>query len=82
MKENYLSSWIEKNQQLYQKFEFKDFKEAMIFGNEIAELSEIANHHPTLVIGWGFVEVYLFTFSQNRITDQDWALAQKIQELH
>jgi 4a-hydroxytetrahydrobiopterin dehydratase len=81
MHTNDLEKWLIKDQQLFQRFEFKDFKEAMLFGNEVAELAELSDHHPTMVIGWGFVEVYLYTFSQQKITELDWMLAKKIQAI-
>lgn len=42
--------WIEKNNQLYKKFTFRDFKNAWIFMQKVAKLAEEHNHHPTWTI--------------------------------
>jgi 4a-hydroxytetrahydrobiopterin dehydratase len=38
--------WQDKNNSLYKKFEFKDFKEAFSFMQKVAGAAELANHHP------------------------------------
>ena len=75
------NSWQEKDGKLWRRFEFENFAKALAFVNKVGELAEAANHHPDINFGWGYVEVSLFTHSENKITDKDHNLAQKIDGL-
>jgi 4a-hydroxytetrahydrobiopterin dehydratase len=76
-----LENWSIRNEQLYRSVIFPNFKQAMLCANEIAELAENINHHPTLVIAYGKLEIYLYTFDQQQITDLDYQTAQKIEAI-
>lgn len=74
--------WQIENNQLYKKFTFKDFAEAVVFMNDVANLAEKANHHPTIHNSWNEVELWLSTHEAgNAITEQDKALAEQIDSL-
>ena len=74
--------WKEKNDKLYQKFEFKTFVEAFSFMTSVALLAEWANHHPTWKNTYNKVEIWLSTHDAgDKITDKDKKLAKKIDEL-
>ncbi len=75
------NSWAEKDGKLFQRFEFSDFKSALDFVNSVGELAESANHHPDITFGWGYVEVTLFTHSENSITENDKKLASDIDQI-
>jgi 4a-hydroxytetrahydrobiopterin dehydratase len=75
----HLENWTINNQQLYRKISLPNFKIVMLYANEIAELAENMNHHPRLVIAFDLLEIYLYTFDQQAITDLDYELAQKIE---
>lgn len=75
--------WSENNNQLYQKFVFKDFNEAFGFMRRVALIAEKMNHHPTWTNCWNTVEVWLSTHDAgNIVTDKDRQLAIKIEEIH
>ncbi|HTI71257.1 MAG TPA: 4a-hydroxytetrahydrobiopterin dehydratase, partial [Candidatus Limnocylindria bacterium] len=42
-------------------FEFRDFHEAMLFVNGVADVAEEANHHPDIDIRWNKVTLALTT---------------------
>ena len=64
--------WKEKNNQLNQIFEFKDFVEAFAFMTQIAFLAEKMNHHPNWSNVYNNVEITLFTHdANNTITEKD-----------
>ena len=74
--------WTEKENALYQKFQFKDFVEAFAFMTQVALLAEKADHHPRWTNVYNTVEVWLNTHSAgNTITDKDRKLAQQIDAL-
>ena len=77
-----MSDWREEEAALVRDLEFKDFAEAMAFVNKVADAAEEANHHPDILIhGWNKVRLTLSTHSEGRITDNDHAMAQKIDAL-
>lgn len=71
--------WTEKDNALYQKFEFKNFVEAFAFMTQVALLAEKADHHPRWTNVYNTVEIWLNTHSAgNTITEKDRKLAQAI----
>jgi 4a-hydroxytetrahydrobiopterin dehydratase len=66
---------------LYKKFYFKNFIEAMNFANKIAAIAEKEGHHPDMAISWGKCEVSIWTHKINGLTESDFILGAKIEEL-
>jgi ribonuclease HI/pterin-4a-carbinolamine dehydratase len=74
--------WQEKNNSLYQKFEFADFNQAVDFINKVASAANELNHHPKIVNSYNVVELELSTHSAgNKVTDKDRQLAEIIDAL-
>jgi len=72
--------WEEKNNQLYRKFNFKNFIEAFAFMTKVAILAEKANHHPTWTNTWNTVEIWLSTHDAgNIVTEKDLELSKAIE---
>lgn len=67
--------------ELAREFQFKDFKSALAFVNQIGEIAEAEGHHPDLELGWGYVEVYLTTHKINGLSRNDFIVAAKIDHL-
>jgi hypothetical protein len=53
--------WIESNDKLKRKFEFKDFNEALAFINKLASICESMNHHPE--IKWVYNKLFILVFN-------------------
>ncbi len=66
---------------LRRRFRFKNFREALGFVNRVGELAEEQGHHPDVSFGWGYAEVTIFTHKINGLTESDFILAAKINEL-
>lgn len=74
--------WIENEQKLYRKFEFKNFSEAFAFMTRVALEAEKMDHHPLWTNVWNRVEIWLSTHDAGDIiTDKDRKLAQRIDAL-
>lgn len=74
--------WTEKENALYQKFEFKNFSEAFAFITRVAFLAEKMDHHPRWTNVYNTVEVWLNTHDAgNTVTDKDRKLAKQIDAL-
>jgi 4a-hydroxytetrahydrobiopterin dehydratase len=71
--------WRQEGESLVRDFEFKDFAAAMAFVNQVAEAAEEANHHPDILVhGWNKVRLTLTTHSEGKLTDNDRAMAERI----
>ena len=66
---------------LRRRFRFKNFREALGFVNRVGELAEEQGHHPDVTFGWGYAEVTIFTHKIDGLTESDFILAAKINEL-
>jgi 4a-hydroxytetrahydrobiopterin dehydratase len=62
-------------------FTFKDFKEALVFVNKVAEIAEEQGHHPDILIQWNKVTLILWTHAIKGLYNNDFILAAKIDEL-
>jgi len=62
-------------------FQFKNFIEAMIFVNKVAEIAEEEGHHPDIFIQWNKVTLTLWTHAIKGLFENDFILAAKIDEL-
>lgn len=81
--ENYLKQvpeWniTEDRLSIYRNFKFKDFKEAMGFINQVADLAEREGHHPDISISWNKVNLTLSTHAIGGLSENDLILASKI----
>ena len=66
---------------LVREFRFKNFAEALAFANKIGVIAEEENHHPELTVGWGSVAVELSTHAIHGLSENDFILASKIDEI-
>jgi 4a-hydroxytetrahydrobiopterin dehydratase len=68
--------------EIERELEFPDFAAAIAFIDSVAELAELANHHPDILLhGWNKVRLTLSTHSQGGLTGADFALAGQIDGL-
>lgn len=63
------------------EFRFPDFKSALAFTNKVGELAEEQGHHPDIFLAWGKVKVSIWTHKIDGLTESDFILAAKIDEL-
>tara|TARA_B100000085_G_scaffold174736_1_gene159187 strand:- start:564 stop:794 length:231 start_codon:yes stop_codon:yes gene_type:complete len=74
--------WTESDNKLTREFKFNNFKDALLFINKVADISEKYNHHPEIYNVYNRVKLSLCTHDKGSIiTDKDYNLAQKIDEL-
>ena len=75
-------SWEKYGNSLRREFKFNDFSGSVDFVNRLTPVANEMNHHPDLFITWGLVRVSLLSHSEHGITEQDFELAKKLDELH
>jgi phenylalanine-4-hydroxylase len=66
---------------LIKQFKFDDFMKAMAFANKIALVAEKEAHHPDLTLSWGSCSVEIWTHKIKGLTESDFILAAKIEEI-
>jgi 4a-hydroxytetrahydrobiopterin dehydratase len=70
-----------KNHHIVKRYEFSDFAESWEFVNFIGEIAEEEGHHPDINFGWGYAEIKLFTHAIDGLSESDFILAAKIDEV-
>lgn len=70
----------EGNKKISQQFKFKDFREAMVFVNKVAEVANAEDHHPDIHVYYNKVEIELSTHSIGGLSGNDFIVARKIEK--
>ncbi len=76
-----LPQWYYENGRIRRKYRTSSWKASLMVVNTVGHLAEAAWHHPDLTVSYAFVIVKLATHSAKGITDKDFALARKIEEV-
>jgi 4a-hydroxytetrahydrobiopterin dehydratase len=76
-----LDGWSYENGVIHRVYKTTGFPQTLMLVNAIGYVAEAADHHPDMLVTWGSVAVSLSTHSAGGITEKDFALARKIQEL-
>ncbi len=81
LQEAHLDGWYLEDGWLRRKYNTDGWPTTLMLVNAIGYLCEAAYHHADLNVTWGKLWVKLKTHSAGGITDKDFALAQKIEEV-
>ena len=81
IKELGLGGWYLEDGWLRRKYNTDGWPQTLMAVNAIGYLCEAAYHHADLAVTWGKLWVKLKTHSAGGITDKDFALARKIEEV-
>jgi len=73
--------WEHEGKAIERTFEFDEFSDAIDFVNAVAEIAEDAAHHPDIDVRYTRVRLVLWTHDKKGLTDNDFALAEKINTL-
>lgn len=76
-----LPHWYYEDGWIRRKFKTSGWKGTLMVVNTVGHLAEAAWHHPDLTVSYAFVIVKLVTHSAKGISDKDFALAKKIEEV-
>jgi 4a-hydroxytetrahydrobiopterin dehydratase len=76
-----LPHWYFENGWIRRKFKTSGWKGTLMVVNTVGHLAEAAWHHPDLTVSYAFVIVKLSTHTAKGITDKDFTLARKIEEV-
>jgi 4a-hydroxytetrahydrobiopterin dehydratase len=62
-------------------FAFPDFQKALDFVNKVGALAEEQGHHPDIYLAWGKAEIKIWTHKVDGLTESDFILAAKIDQI-
>ena len=66
---------------LEKEYKFKNFRDALAFTNRVGELAEAQGHHPDIYLAWGQVRLTIWTHKVDGLTESDFVLAAKADQL-
>lgn len=76
------ADWRREGDEIIRDFQFENFARALDFVNRIADAAEALNHHPDILIhGWNKVRLSVTTHDKGGLTERDFELAARIDEL-
>ncbi len=76
------SEWHRHDKAITREWKLKDFAQAIAFVNAVADTAEAANHHPDIFVhGWNKVRLELSTHSEGGLTQADFDMAARIDQL-
>ena len=76
-----LPHWTLDGRWIRRTFRTSGWKGTLMVVNTVGHLAEAAWHHPDMTLSYAWVEVRLATHSAKGITDKDFALAAKIEDV-
>ena len=66
---------------LEKEFIFKNFNDSQNFINKVGSISEKEGHHPDISFGWGYARVVITTHAIEGLSENDFILAAKIDQI-
>jgi 4a-hydroxytetrahydrobiopterin dehydratase len=76
-----LPHWYLENGWIRRKYKTSGWKGTLMVVNTVGHLAEAAFHHPDLTVSYAFVIVKLMNHAAKGITNKDFELARKIEEV-
>jgi 4a-hydroxytetrahydrobiopterin dehydratase len=76
-----LPEWEHEGKEIFRIIEFDEFMDGIDFVDGIAEIAEEDGHHPDIDIRWCTITVRLTTHEAGGLTDLDFEMAKKIDNL-
>ena len=76
-----LPHWYLENGWIRRKYKTSGWKATLMVVNTVGHLAEAAFHHPDLTVSYAFIIVKLMNHAAKGITNKDFELAKKIEEV-
>jgi 4a-hydroxytetrahydrobiopterin dehydratase len=74
--------WNFSDNKINKEFEMADFKSALDFVNKVGAEAESMDHHPDILMhSWNKVKISVNTHTEGGVTEKDFSLAGKIEEI-
>jgi 4a-hydroxytetrahydrobiopterin dehydratase len=76
-----LDGWRQRGEYIVKSFDRGDFVGSVKFVDSLVAPAEDMNHHPDIAISWSQVEVAISTHAQGGLTENDFELAKKVEDV-
>jgi 4a-hydroxytetrahydrobiopterin dehydratase len=76
-----LPGWVLDDGWIRRKYKTSGWKATLMVVNTVGHLAEAAWHHPDLTVSYAFVIVKLMTHDAKGVTDKDFELARRIEDV-
>jgi 4a-hydroxytetrahydrobiopterin dehydratase len=73
--------WTLSEKRIEREIKFKDFRAAMAFVNQVADLANEQDHHPDICISYNRVRLTLMTHKVGGLTRNDFIMAARIDRI-
>ncbi len=73
--------WERVGDMLVRTYQFASSRRALEFVRDVVELAELESHHPDVVLSYRTVRLELSTHAEGGITEHDFRLAAKIDQI-
>jgi len=74
--------WQVENERLFRNFKFPSYSQCVEFTNEVAQLAQQLNHHPSITLEYSGVALTLFSHDKGKITERDIEFAKNVNGLN
>lgn len=74
-------AWTRAGDQIEKQVKLSDFRAAMAFVNQVADIAERLDHHPDISISWNRVGLSVSTHDSGGLTALDFELARAVDAL-
>jgi 4a-hydroxytetrahydrobiopterin dehydratase len=80
--QNQVDGWkVVEEHHIVKRFQFSNFITALQFVDRVGALAEQQGHHPDIFLTWGNVEITIWTHAVKGLTESDFILAAKIDQI-
>jgi len=76
-----LTGWTTEGNSIAKDFDFEGFRDAIEFVNKVAQIADSEDHYPEIIINYSYVRLVLVTHEAGGLTEKDFIVAKKIDEL-
>jgi 4a-hydroxytetrahydrobiopterin dehydratase len=73
--------WELSGDRLRKTFRFPDFATALAFVDRVGAVAEVEQHHPDIQLGWGRVTLEIWTHAIAGLSENDFILAAKVDQV-
>lgn len=76
-----VEGWKREGDKIRKTFQFKKFTDSIAFVNKMADVAEAEGHHPNFTVNFREVEVSIWTHAIDGLSENDFILAAKIDQV-
>ena len=76
-----LDGWVLKDNHIEKEYKFKAYLDGLNFAYTVGQLAEDEGHHPDIYLGYKRLKITLTTYAINGLSNNDFILASKIDEI-